>query len=102
MKVEPGFGHQDSDTLQKEAEKVHLDLSPHSLKQNSVYCFLHPHSHITKQTSEKRIFSLEQENGLIEGQANLKAYITKFYKDLFGEPEVNSFTLDESRIEDIS
>jgi hypothetical protein len=41
---------------------------------------------------EKRIFSLEQENGLIEGQANLKAYITKFYKDLFGEPEVNSFT----------
>jgi hypothetical protein len=44
------------------------------------------------QTSKKRIFSLEQENGLIEGQANLKAYITKFYKDLFGEPEVNSFT----------
>jgi hypothetical protein len=50
---------------------------------------------------EKRIFSLEQENGLIEGQANLKAYITKFYKDLFGEPEVNSFTLDEFQIEDI-
>jgi hypothetical protein len=50
---------------------------------------------------EKRIFSLEQENVLIEGQANLKAYITKFYKDLFGEPEVNSFTLDEFRIEDI-
>jgi hypothetical protein len=46
--------------------------------------------------------SLEQKNGLIEGQANLKAYITKFYKDLFGEPEVNSFTLDESRIEAIS
>jgi hypothetical protein len=51
---------------------------------------------------KKMDISLEQKNVLIEGQANLKAYITKFYKDLFNEPEVNSFTLDESRIEAIS
>ena len=40
------------------------------------------------------------ENGIVEGQANLKAYITRFYKELFGEPEVSSFTL-EDRIFDI-
>jgi hypothetical protein len=50
---------------------------------------------------KKRIFSLDHENGKIEGQSNLKAYITRFYKDLFGEPEGNSFTLDEGRIDDI-
>uniref|UniRef100_K4AJT2 Uncharacterized protein n=1 Tax=Setaria italica TaxID=4555 RepID=K4AJT2_SETIT len=49
------------------------------------------------KTSEKRIFSLEQENGTIEGKVNLKAYTTKFYKDLFGAPDET-----ESRIEDIS
>jgi hypothetical protein len=36
---------------------------------------------------KKRIFSLDTDNGTIEGQANLKSYIIKFYKSLFGEPE---------------
>jgi hypothetical protein len=36
---------------------------------------------------KKRIFSLDTDNGTIEGQTNLKSYITKFYKSLFGEPE---------------
>ena len=36
------------------------------------------------------------------GQANLKAYIARFYKELFGEPEVSSFTLEEDRIFDIT
>jgi hypothetical protein len=36
---------------------------------------------------KKRIFSLDHENGKIEGQANLKHYITGFYKGLFGDPE---------------
>ena len=49
----------------------------------------------------KNIFSLDHANGIIEGQANLKAYITRFYKELFGEPEVSSFTLEEDRIFDI-
>jgi hypothetical protein len=37
----------------------------------------------------------------VEGRANLKSFVTKFYKGLFGEPEDNSFTLDESRNLDI-
>ena len=49
----------------------------------------------------KRFFSLDHENGIVEGQANLKAYITRFYKEVFGEPEVSSFTLEEDRIFDI-
>ena len=49
----------------------------------------------------KNIFSLDHANGIIEGQANLKAYITRFYKELFGEPEVSSFTLEKDRIFDV-
>jgi len=29
----------------------------------------------------KRFFSLDHENGIVEGQANLKAYITKFIRN---------------------
>jgi len=35
--------------------------------------------------------------GGIEGQQNLKEYITKFYKDLFGPPEDNHFSLNNRR-----
>jgi hypothetical protein len=31
----------------------------------------------------------------------LKEYITSYYKDLFGPPKLSSFSLDESRVEDI-
>ena len=48
----------------------------------------------------KRIFSLEQDGIKIEGQDNLKSYITQFYKDLFGPPEDNHFSLSD-RIDDI-
>ena len=47
---------------------------------------------------KKRIFSLE--HGGIEGQQNLKEYITNFYKDLFGPPEDNHFSLND-RMDDI-
>ena len=49
---------------------------------------------------KKRIFSLEHEGGKIEGQYNLKGYITQFYKELFGPPEENNFTLGD-RTDDI-
>ena len=49
---------------------------------------------------KKRIFSLEQDGIKIEGQYNLKSYITQFYKDLFGPPEDNHFSLSD-RIDDI-
>ena len=49
---------------------------------------------------KKRIFSLEHEGRKIEGQHNLKGYITQFYKELFGPPEENNFTLGD-RTDDI-
>ena len=50
---------------------------------------------------KKRIFQLEQDEGTILGQENLKLYITEYYKQLFGPPEDNCVSLDESRIEDV-
>jgi hypothetical protein len=47
------------------------------------------------------IFRLEQEEGIIEGDENLKTYITKYYKGLFGHLERNNFSLVESMREDI-
>ena len=46
---------------------------------------------------KKRIFSLEHEGGKIEGQHNLKGYITQFYKELFGPPEENSFSISDRK-----
>jgi hypothetical protein len=43
-----------------------------------------------------RIFQLDQEEGIIQGEENLKKYITKYYKGLFGCPEKNNFLLVES------
>ena len=49
---------------------------------------------------KKLIYSLHQDEGLIEGHDNLKAYIMKYYKNLFGQPEDDNFSLDESRMDD--
>ena len=38
---------------------------------------------------------------MIEGQENLKVFITNYYKDLFGSSQRNNFSLDESQINDI-
>jgi hypothetical protein len=51
---------------------------------------------------KKRIFSLDHEDKKIEGQANLKSYITDFYKELFGELEESLLTLDEEVVADIT
>ena len=50
---------------------------------------------------KKCIFSLDNDGVKIEGQNNLKNYITQFYKELFGPSEDNHFAFDESRIDDI-
>jgi hypothetical protein len=47
------------------------------------------------------IFQLQHEDKIIEGDHELKNCITSHYKDLFGPPKPCSFSLDESRIEDI-
>jgi hypothetical protein len=51
---------------------------------------------------KKRIFSMYSDNRTIEGHANLKSYITQFYKGLFGEPEQSPFTLEADRTYDIT
>jgi hypothetical protein len=48
-----------------------------------------------------RIFQLEQEEGTIEGDKNLKRFITNYYKGLFGASERNNFTMIESARDDI-
>jgi hypothetical protein len=50
---------------------------------------------------KSRIFQLQHEDTLIEGEQALKEYITSYYKDLFRPPKRSSFSLDESRVEDI-
>ena len=50
---------------------------------------------------KKLIHSLVQDDGRIEGQEQLKSYITNYYKTLFGAPEEGNFSMDESRTEDI-
>jgi hypothetical protein len=50
---------------------------------------------------KKRIHSLVQEDGTIEGHEQLKGYIRNYYKNLFGEPDEGNFTMDETRTEDI-
>jgi hypothetical protein len=49
----------------------------------------------------KRILSLVQDEGRIEGHEQLKSYITNYYKGLFGPPEESSFSLEESQTYDI-
>ena len=48
-----------------------------------------------------RIFQLEDEGNIIEGDAQLKQHITNYYKNLFGPPENSLIMLDESQTYDI-
>jgi hypothetical protein len=48
-----------------------------------------------------RIFQSQHEDRIIEGDQTLKEYIITYYKDLFGPPTPSSFSLDESRVDDI-
>jgi len=48
-----------------------------------------------------RIFQLDQEEGVISGDTELKKYITKYYKNLFGPFGGTSMSMDESRRDDI-
>jgi hypothetical protein len=48
-----------------------------------------------------RIFQLQHEGQIIEGDAILKQHIAKYYKNLFRPSEMNNFSLDETRKDDI-
>jgi hypothetical protein len=51
--------------------------------------------------SKTKIVQLEQEEGIIVGDANLNNYITEYYKGLFGPHTPNSFSMDETTRLDI-
>jgi hypothetical protein len=51
---------------------------------------------------KSRIISLNQEGGVIEGQDNLKKYITNFYKNLFGKPLPSSLNLSPTGVDRIT
>ena len=53
-----------------------------------------------KRRKTRILFSARTRRGS-EGQENLKVFIRKYYKDLFGSPQRNNFSLDESQINDI-
>jgi mannosylglycoprotein endo-beta-mannosidase len=59
------------------------------------------HSVANGRHRKKRIHSLVQDEGMIEGLDNLKNYITSYYKNLFGAPEEGNFFMDETQTDDI-
>src|SRR3954463_335775 len=50
---------------------------------------------------KKKIMQLEQDEGTVVGHENLKLYISNYYKQIFGAPEENFVSLDESATGDI-
>jgi hypothetical protein len=62
-------------------------------------CFFHLIA--SNKRWKQRIFRLEQEDGSIVGDNEIKRYITRYYKNLFGQPMESDIHLDESRINDI-
>jgi hypothetical protein len=44
-------------------------------------------------------FQLQHDDRIIEGDHELKKYITSYYKDLLGQPTPSSFLLVESRVD---
>ena len=59
------------------------------------------HSLANGRHQKKLIHSLNQAEGMSEGHEQLKSYITKYYKKLFGEPEEGNFSMDKIRTADI-
>ena len=53
-----------------------------------------------EKVRKKEIHELEQDEGTI-GQDMLKAYVTNYYKRLFGHPDSNFVMMDEDMSEDI-
>ena len=50
---------------------------------------------------KQHIYKLENDQGIVIGDDQLKSHITKFYKNFFGSPNASEFTLKEDRIQDI-
>lgn len=52
------------------------------------------HATANGRRRKNKIISLEQDEGMIEGEENLLKYITDFYKRLFGQAEASSVSLN--------
>jgi hypothetical protein len=50
---------------------------------------------------KKLIHSLTQDEGTIEGQKELKSYITNYYEVLFGDPKEGNFSMAETQTNNI-
>ena len=50
---------------------------------------------------KQHIYKLENDQGVVVGDDQLKSHITQFYKNLFGTPNVSEITLMENQISDI-
>jgi hypothetical protein len=50
----------------------------------------------------QRIFQLQHEDQIIEGEDALNKHISRYYKNLSGPSEMSTISLDESRTKDIS
>jgi hypothetical protein len=59
------------------------------------------HMAANEKMRKTRIFRLEQDEGVIEGDELIKSYTTKIYKNLFGSSEAGRLSLNESLVEDI-
>ena len=57
------------------------------------------HAKANGRRRKTTIFRLNQEEGVIEGQNNLKMYITEFYKFFFGKPVATNIGLDGEGME---
>jgi hypothetical protein len=53
------------------------------------------------ENTERIFFQLEQDEGTIVGEANLRVFISEYYKKLFGAPIPNYFSMLEKNNEDI-
>jgi hypothetical protein len=49
----------------------------------------------------KKKFQLEQDEGTVVGQENLKRYISEYYKGIFGDPQPSTISMVESFNHDI-
>ena len=50
---------------------------------------------------KQHIYNLENDQGVVIGDDQLKKHITQFYKNLFGTPDVSEITVMENQILDV-
>jgi hypothetical protein len=87
--------------MQKEEELYWLQCSKATKLTQGDNDTKYYHLIVNGRHRKTRIIQLEQDEGLIVGENNLKTYITNYYKVLFDPLESNLFSLDENLKDDI-